>query len=574
MPDETKASGTEVSYTLLARPKLFALDRAETSGDRKKAVEVADQQLEELRRVTSAFQARRNYLVPIGRLPSEMIAHIFSFAVLVDPVLLYTPPNSGKEVKRLVLGWIKVTHVCRRWRQIALSNPALWVHLPCLSREWCEEAMARARPLPFIVQADTGGSWSPRMTAALSTAFSALSNTRVLDLTAVPQLLMAIIGKPVSRAPELQVIRLSAATKQNQVLVFPQNVVGIGLPRLSTLELINCYFQWSSPIYRSELLVHLEIRLLEGNQLSEELPASHVFPMEQLLDILQTASALRTLILVNACPPVPQWSEAAPVSHVISVPRLSSLKMTSYSILASSYLLAHLRLPAEASVLLRSTSPRSPRFPQVLPWLMTPCVSREPDLRPITALGISLTTGASLHLVFMMYDIDMDPFSANVYTPRYEVAFTSSLHECQEQMTLLCTALPVHSVETLILTGSHFATVSWWHRTFENMKNVRTVLQDGPRSAGQFIPALITRASSAPDGPVLFPRLETLAYRSAGNLGNFATIEEFPADLRRRAKLGYPVKKLHILDSRVDRSVRDELAKVVPQVVWHRSRTR
>ncbi|KAA1474960.1 hypothetical protein DENSPDRAFT_805011 [Dentipellis sp. KUC8613] len=574
MPNETKASGTDISYTTLALPKLSALDRAKTSDDRKKAVEVANQELEELRRVTSAFQARRNHLVPIGRLPPEMIAHVFSFAVLVDPVLLGIPVSPVRKMKQLVLGWIKVTHVCKHWRQIALSNPTLWAHLPCLSREWCKEAMARARPLPFIIQADTGSTWSPRIKAALSKAFSALSNTRVLDLTAIPQVLMSVIGTPISAAPELQVVRLSVAGERNLVSVFPQDVMDISLPRLSSLELINCHFQWSSSIYRSELLAHLEIRFFEGSQLSGDLAESQVFPMEQLLDVLQTASALRTLILVNACPPVPQASEAASVSRLISVPRLSSLKTTSFSLLAGAYLLAHLRLPAEASVLLRSTSPRSPRLPQVLPWLMTPCISREPDVRPITTLGISLTTGPSVHIVFTMYDVDMDPFSANAHTPRYEVAFTSSLHECQEQMTLLCTTLPVHSVETLILVGSHFATVSWWHRTFENMKNVRTVVQDSPRSAGQFIPALMVRMSSAPDGPVIFPRLEMLAYRSAGNLGSFATIEEFPADLRRRERLGYPIKKLHIADPRVDRVVRDELAKVVPQVVWRRSRTR
>ncbi|TFY65775.1 hypothetical protein EVG20_g5316 [Dentipellis fragilis] len=561
--EETNMSFSEncsemtISHTSLVQSTLTAIDRPENSIDRKKAIEVADQQLEELLRATLALRKHRNNVVLfIARLPPEVMAHIFSFSILVDPVQLCLPFKASIKQMQLALGWIKVTHVCQRWRQIALSNHALWAHLPCLSPEWCRVAIARARPFPFIIRAELNDNRSHRAEAAVSEAYFALFRTKELDLTADPSTLRTLVDKPIPSAPSLKAIRLRATSG---LLRFPQTTLNIMLPSLSNLELINCYFCWSLPIYRSELLVHLLIRLPRGQ--ADTLPT-----MEQLLDILQTAPALQRLSLVNACPPAPERPEAVTVSRIITVPQLSLLMLTSFSILPCSYLLAHLRLPAEASVYVHRGSISDPHLPLSLPWLMTPCVSRDPGVRPITALSIFLAKGARTDLVFAVYDADTDPFDAHMSAYRYNVTFacTPDDRKFWKEVTLLCSALPTHNIETLILVGARSAKVSWWHSAFGGMKNVRTVLQRNPQRAGKLFSALTTRMSPAPDGPVLFPQLETLAYREGGD---FTTVGEFSAGLLTRAKMGYPVKKLQFLDPLVDESVRDELRKVVPQVV-------
>ncbi|KAI0252264.1 hypothetical protein BJV78DRAFT_1124881, partial [Lactifluus subvellereus] len=59
---------------------------------------------------------RRNALAPISLLPSELLAQIFHFHALDEP----------SWSNRKSFGWMKVTHVCRYWRQVALEDSSLW----------------------------------------------------------------------------------------------------------------------------------------------------------------------------------------------------------------------------------------------------------------------------------------------------------------------------------------------------------------------------------------------------------------------------------------------------------------
>ncbi|KAH9959020.1 hypothetical protein BC827DRAFT_1090255, partial [Russula dissimulans] len=63
------------------------------------------------------LKSHRNTLAPISRLPPEALAAIFSF------VSSSALDESGH------LRWIRVTHVCRQWRQIALNYPRFWSNI-------------------------------------------------------------------------------------------------------------------------------------------------------------------------------------------------------------------------------------------------------------------------------------------------------------------------------------------------------------------------------------------------------------------------------------------------------------
>ncbi|KAJ7162697.1 hypothetical protein C8R43DRAFT_305831 [Mycena crocata] len=61
--------------------------------------------------------------VPLrGRMPNELLSHIFMLAVC-DMVDVDTPPDRAET--EMQGAWI-ISHVCRRWREIALSLPGLW----------------------------------------------------------------------------------------------------------------------------------------------------------------------------------------------------------------------------------------------------------------------------------------------------------------------------------------------------------------------------------------------------------------------------------------------------------------
>ncbi|KAI9448462.1 hypothetical protein H4582DRAFT_2068969 [Lactarius indigo] len=64
-------------------------------------------------------------------------------------------------------GW-QVTHVCRRWRNAALSCPSLWVEIISTNFEWTSAMLERSKDLPIHVSVDDGG--SAQMPCELSTA--------------------------------------------------------------------------------------------------------------------------------------------------------------------------------------------------------------------------------------------------------------------------------------------------------------------------------------------------------------------------------------------------------------------
>ncbi|KAI0277170.1 hypothetical protein BGY98DRAFT_900306, partial [Russula aff. rugulosa BPL654] len=87
---------------------------------------------------------RRNTLVPISVLPPEILARVFHLLVRKEP------PFCGR---RKNLGWIRVTHVCRHWRQVALGDSSLWSKISGMlaNTKWISEMLARAKNAPLDI---------------------------------------------------------------------------------------------------------------------------------------------------------------------------------------------------------------------------------------------------------------------------------------------------------------------------------------------------------------------------------------------------------------------------------------
>ncbi|KAI0047739.1 hypothetical protein FA95DRAFT_1492138, partial [Auriscalpium vulgare] len=109
---------------------------------------VFDQEMASVNTVLRLMRARRNELAPVFALPTEIMAEIFALLATVDVPRCYRHLH----VRQYRLGWVNVTHVCRRWRALALDLPRLWTSISfALGRKWAEVFLARSRTAPVFI---------------------------------------------------------------------------------------------------------------------------------------------------------------------------------------------------------------------------------------------------------------------------------------------------------------------------------------------------------------------------------------------------------------------------------------
>ena len=280
-----------------------------------------DDEIDSSEESTRALKSRRNALALISRLPPETLAAIFSFLSL---------PERNKEVR--YLEWICVAHVCRQWRETALSYPRFWSHINFtkLTLPGMYEILARAKMAPLYLEADfTRWAWAqPRVDAAEKQIEAHISHTRDLRLRGP---LRSALERLVSSAPTLEFLSLCHMSHPTGHVVIPVDLFNCTAPSLINLKLENCDISWKSPLLKG--LRTLKIRD----------PSKAARPkLEDWLDALNEMSQLETLIFEFA---TPLASIASPSSRIITLPSLTKFHITASAkdcVLA----FAHLVLPA------------------------------------------------------------------------------------------------------------------------------------------------------------------------------------------------------------------------------------
>ncbi|KDQ10101.1 hypothetical protein BOTBODRAFT_501364 [Botryobasidium botryosum FD-172 SS1] len=92
----------------------------------------------------STLAARQNDLGPTARLPDEILYIIFE---LVVETRRYLYPPKAREPLRL-------SHVSRRWRNIAIHTPLIWTMINSLNYSLVELFVARSQSAPLHIQLD------------------------------------------------------------------------------------------------------------------------------------------------------------------------------------------------------------------------------------------------------------------------------------------------------------------------------------------------------------------------------------------------------------------------------------
>ena len=317
-----------------------------------------------------ALKSRYNELVPISRLPCEVLAAIFSFlsAFAWDE-------GSG------LLAWICAAHVCRRWRETALNHPRFWNHINLteLTPVGMAEILSRAKMAPLHLEADLIY-WEAAHFEVFERQLEAhISHTRHLELRGVH--LSTVVKRLVSPAPTLESLSLSHESPLYVLpsIIIPDNLLNCAAPNLTSLKLENCNIDWKSPLLKG-------LRTLEILDLSPKARPE----LNDWLDALMGMPQLKVLSLRSATP-----LDYPSMSRIVTLPSLTYFRIDD-SAESCGLALAHLVLPTLTRLHVNVESHNREGgdvLRTVIPYVVQ-CVYVMQDIEPIRSI---LITGERKH---------------------------------------------------------------------------------------------------------------------------------------------------------------------------------
>jgi len=282
------------------------------------------------------LRSRRSAVTPISVLPPELLLRIFRFHALE------VPPWSGGLQK---LGWIEVTHVCQRWRQVALDDSSLWARITGLSpnARWTSEMLVRSRNAPLVIGfAVTPG---PEILSMFPPHIFRIRKLHLCRLSLrVSQGLQEICAL---EAPALEHLQIGVLSPYPVTfLQLGGTTLFRGAPKLRTLSLSQVTIPWSL-IPRGQL-THLKITPFR------RVPHSIPFTSgpDQLLDLLINSPDLGDLVL-EFC--LPTMLFQPPEGQSIHLPRLSRLRLGGSTSCVANFM-KMLQLPSSTTLHLRCFS--------------------------------------------------------------------------------------------------------------------------------------------------------------------------------------------------------------------------
>ncbi|ETW85351.1 hypothetical protein HETIRDRAFT_309943, partial [Heterobasidion irregulare TC 32-1] len=182
------------------------------------------------------------------------------------------------------LGWIKVSQVCRYWRQITLTTPMLWTRTVFdLGLRWALETLTRSKTVPIIIKHSAiifASRLNQRLPVAMPVDLVAayLSHTRVIDLYGSDKDLSLVIQSLILAAPVLERVRLKNNSSYGAISVisnFPHDLFVQFAPLLRTASFNGFRIPWSSGFLHN--LMNLSVSLPSTASDSSALPPPDEF---------------------------------------------------------------------------------------------------------------------------------------------------------------------------------------------------------------------------------------------------------------------------------------------------------
>lgn len=289
-------------------------------GDVQLTIKDCDDEIAFAQAYVQDLSARRNALLSVIQFPSEILASIFRFLLpvveLQHPDASHAHDDSTTEVGACTRSLIAASHVCRRWRNVALEHSTLWSILWIDNTPWMHEMLLRSSGAPLTVMQPLGR-WphSVGWATAPMVANNSKKSTDNVDFL-VSRLFHTIQPKHLSLHPSY--MSSSTSTLWNSVLLRPAPLVetlqivgglpysntsimsvpaqflGRCAPALKHLSLIGPFsFEalWPSPTLRGLVSLTLVVQQMNGEDSNSRIP------FRLVLDALQEMHHLETLSL-------------------------------------------------------------------------------------------------------------------------------------------------------------------------------------------------------------------------------------------------------------------------------------
>ncbi|KAF9780829.1 hypothetical protein BJ322DRAFT_284954 [Thelephora terrestris] len=260
--------------------------------------------------VLCLVRSLKNSLAPINKIPPEVLSLLPDYC------------GKGDDDRDL----IKLTHVCRGWRELFTTRSSLWTQLDFRNVEKTRAYIQRSKysPLELSLKNCDGASYTDEATSLMVPHIH-----RLKSLTVFAKILPEVFEHCFCAAPLLEELDICVAGSRDPVL---DSALFNG--DLSTLRVLSLY----------GVTTHLPWRTLANLRALTLGSWGPKHGVTQLLDIFESSPLLQTVSLEDS---VPELSDAPP-ERIVSLPHLKSLTLTADP--PHSILLNHLCVPVGASL--------------------------------------------------------------------------------------------------------------------------------------------------------------------------------------------------------------------------------
>ncbi|KAK7040199.1 hypothetical protein VNI00_010005 [Paramarasmius palmivorus] len=455
---------------------------------------------------------------PISRLPNDILYHIFV-------ICMRNALSSGSYTDRIHLKkrrtWIRVTHVCQRWRSIALNCASLWNTPHFEIPELAATMLNRAKSTPLYLEANLTDSFAPF--PVLEGACNDISRIAGLRISARTHELNQLLSGKTQPAPlleYLEICSLSVIFRYN----LPENLFKSETPRLRELALVGCNFDTS--MFQCHKLTKLIVRT--GDSAS----------MKGLPEALESMPHLYHLELEGNLPSMITVRQ----DLEINLPRLSCIRLRGLFVDCAG-LLHCINIPATAAVSVVGIV-RTPDLSQVL----VACVSRlfyqstplSAD-RVIKELTLDTTRLTPAHPRFT--------FTASDLRSGQEPSVSIRLVDCPAIYSMpnvkadllarsILAILPLIHLQDLQLSvngGFDAKHYSEYFGSLDKLQNIRV----GGKSAPEFVASISQN----------YPALKSVAFHDV-DYGVYNFMNALTGSLKRRSDEGRAVERFEVKKSR------------------------